>query len=317
MIKVLKTFDELIQYRLPFLAYTPQAHEAYDISVRIHDLKWPTLRYRVRLGGREIRLKQFFLDWFFPGFPKSMLSDFSAGYSDIRSRQVNGYILFLGKNYRKNHAASAWIHGTTVEMDSPSTISDEEYENLLLDILEKQPDPSSLSKYQFPDRSHFAGGYGSQWYEDRRIARLNWRRTPSNSLVVNNLEYKASGLGYIDVEGKAQEIYLFQEGNYSKAIWIEKASKGIAMDHAIYDVRKGKGLFDTEVKLAGNLGLLVFRRPSGPGVLKADMGSFVLTAGFSPGIVLEDISSFVSNLDGILVTLKETSESVPHEDANL
>ena len=317
MIRVLKSFDELSRFRLPFLPYIPAAHEAYDISVRVNDLKWPTLRYRVRVKGREIRIKQFFMDWFFPGFPKSMLGDFSAGYSDIRSRQVKEYILFLGKNYRKNHAASVWVHGTTIEMDSTSTISDDEYENLLLDLLQNQPDPRSLQDYQFPDRSHFSRGYESQWYEDRRIARLTWRRTPPVSLEINGHAYKASGIGFISKNGKAQEILVFQENDFSRAIWIEKVSLGIELDHAVYDVRKGKGLFDIEVNLAEGKGVLIFRQPHGPGVLKIETDSNVVTAGFSPGIGLEDISAFISSLNAVMATLDETSKSVPHNEANL
>lgn len=317
MIKILNSIEEIGQYRLPFLVYTPRSRGAYDISVRIHDQKWPTLRFRVKISGKEIRVKQFFLDWFFPGFPKSLLSDFASGYSQIRSRQDENYIMFLGKNYRKYNGASAWVKGTTIEMDSSSGVSDDEYEKLLIDLLSSGPDPGRLEKFQFPDRSHFAKGYGSEWYEDRRIARLDWRRTAQFSLSINGRKFLASGMGYINAEGRHHEIFIFQEDQFTRAIWIEVTSVDIKIDHAFYDVRKGEGFFDTELQLAEDRGILVFRKPLGPAVIRIDLDSLVLTAGFSPGMNLQDVSSFLSDLKNINGILNGISESVPHDVANL
>lgn len=317
MIKILKSLQEIEQFCLPFLTYTPKTREAYDISVRIHDRKWPTLRYSVKLSGKEIRVKQFFMDWFFPGFPKSLLKDFASGYSNIRSRTVRDYSLFLGRNYRKKDAASAWLHGTTVEMESHSNVSDDEYENLLLDITASPPNPGRLIKYQFPDRSHFAKGYEGDWYEDQRVGRLAWRRTGKDSLTINNHRFQASGLGYAQVNGNTHEILLFQEDDYSRAIWIELTTKEIGLEHAVYDVRKGEGFFDTEVKLAEDKGILVFRKPLGPAVVRVDLASHILTSGFSPGLGLEDLSAFISSLNEIIATIGRINESTPHNDAKL
>lgn len=317
MIAILKSIQEAEQFRLPFLVYAPRSHEPYDISVRVHDERWPTIRYHVKLAGKEIRVKQFFLDWFFPGFPKSMLKDFSSGYSNIRSREIHGHTMFLGRNYRKRDAASAWVHGTTIEMDSASTVSDDEYEHLLEDLLAVPPDKERLKKYQFPDRSHFARGYGSDWYENRRISRLAWRRTGAYPLKINGKDFLADGLGYIQSDDKTQEILIFQEGSYSRALWIEIASMGIGLEHAIYDVRKGEGLFDTELTLAGNDGTLIFRKPSGPGVLRLILETSTITVGFSPGMDLKDVSAFISGFEGTLSLIRDINGSVPHRDANL
>lgn len=315
MIRVLKSFDEIGQYRLPFLTYVPMNHETYDISVRIHDQKWPTLRYHVKLSGKTIRIKEFFLDWFFPGFPKSMLKDFSSGYSIIRSREVGENLLFLGKNYRNHDAASFWVRGTMIEMDSNHTVSDDEYEKLTVDLLSSRPDPSRLEKFQFPDRSHFSKGFTSDWYEDQRISRLSWRRTEQVKLPIANGTLSSSGVGFIHIDGGMQEIFVFQANGYSRAIWIEISTKDIKLDHAFYDVRKGTGLFDTELELAEGKGLLVFRKPSGPAVVKIIIGATILTAGFSPGLDLHDVSSFLSKLDDIIALLQQIMDSFPHEEA--
>ncbi len=316
MIKILSSIEEAERYKLPFLIFKPTIRKAYDISARIHDLRWPTVRYCVRIAGKEVRIKQFFLDWFFPGFPKSMLKDFSSGYSTIRSREVDDYILFLGKNYRKHDSASIWIHGTMIEMDSVSTVSDDEYEKLVMDLLSDAPNPDSLKKYQFPDRSHFVSGYETQWYEEMRISRLNWRRTGPYVMEIKGKKYVSSGFGYLYVQGKTHEIFIFQENEYFRSIWIEVTSEGIELEHSFYDVRKGNGLFDTEIKLADNLGTLVFRNPSGPGVIKIRQNSSVLTVGFSPGIKLDEISAFISGVNDIAKLLAEIRGSAPHLDAN-
>lgn len=317
MIKVLKSIQEVGQHNLPFLAYAPESREIFDISVRIHDEKWPTLRYRVKLYGKEVRVKQFFLDWFFPGFPKSLLKDFSSGFSTIRSREVGSFTLFLGRNYRKRDSACAWIHGTMVEMDSANAVSDDEYETLLVDMLSSQPDPGRLEHYQFPDRSHFAKGYTGEWYEDQRIMRLTWRRTGEFFLDIRGRKFISSGMGYADVKGKSHAIYVFQEGSYSRAIWIELTSQGIDLAHAVYDVRKGEGLFDTELQLADQKGLLVFRKPAGPAVLKMNLEKLWLTAGFSPGVDLQDLSAFMNGLQDIMKAIAAINEATPHRDANL
>lgn len=317
MIKILGSLEEAGKYRLPFLVYKPKAREPYDISVRIHDLKWPSLRYCLRIGGKEVRIKQFFLDWFFPGFPKSMLKDFSSGYSMIRSREVRGYVLFLGRNYRNHDSATIWIHGTMIEMDSSSVVSDDEYERIALDLISDSPDPSVLSKFQFPDRSHFSKGYESQWYEDNRIARLSWRRTDRYSIDLNGRKLVSDGLGYFRVADKIHEIFIFQENNYHRGLWIEVTSNDISLDHAVYDVRKGEGLFDSEIKLADNSGTLIFRKPIGPAVVKMIVDSFVVTAGFSPGTILEEVSAFISRISDILDLLKNINDTVRQADANL
>lgn len=315
MIRVLKSFGDIEHYRLPFLAYVPMSHESYDISVRIHDQKWPSLRYHVTLSGKAVRIKQFFLDSFFPGFPKSMLKDFSSGYSTIRSREVGGYLLFLGKNYRNHDAASFWVHGTMIEMDSVDTVSDDEYEKLAIDLLSSNPDPSRLEKFQFPDRSYHSKGFPGNWYEDQRITRLSWRRTGQFQLPIADGSLIASGVGFIQTDGGSHEIFIFQAEGYSRAVWVEIATKGIEIAHAFYDVRKGTGLFDTELELSDGKGLLIFRKPSGPAVIKINIGSIIMTAGFSPGLDLHDISSFLSKLDEILTLLERIMDSIPHRDA--
>ena len=80
-------------------------------------------------------------------------------------------------------------------------------------------------------------------------------------------------------------------------------------------MRKGAGLFDTELELADGKGLLIFRKPSGPAVIKINIGSIIMTAGFSPGLDLHDISSFLSKLDEIIALLERIMNSIPHRDA--
>ena len=317
MIHRLSDFSDLAKYQLPFIVIKPSKMKYRELAVRVHDLKWPTVRYVIRHRGREFRIKEFFMDWFFLGFPKSLLKDFSSTYSEVESALVKNVVVFMGKNYRNNDAASAYIHGTHVEIDCGEPADREMFISVFEDLLKVRPDPLPLSGRQFPDRSHFSKGYGSEWYEDLRISRMQWRRTPRDSFRVLNHNLRSSGMGFIGVEGKVMEIFILEEKEYESGLWIELVDKDIQLDHAYYNIRKGDGFYDHVEQLPGIKGTIIFRSQYGPGILRLESDTRILTVGFSPGFSLDDIKQLFHNIEGLYEFLETVRNTLRQADAYL
>lgn len=317
MIHRLSDFSDLSRYRLPFIIIKPSRLKYRDIAVRVHDSKWPSVRFTVKRKGKAFRIKEFFLDWFFPGFPKSLLKDFSTTYSEVKSFKVSDFHIFYGKNYRKNDAAAACIFGTQVEVDTMESAGEEDFVALFSDLLRERPNPIPLSGYQFPDRSHFARGYSGEWYEDNRIARLHWRRTHRELFELPGHSLRSSGMGFLSMEGKRHEIFILEEREYRNGLWIENTEKNIRIDNAFYNVRKGDGFFDQTIELEQSNGLIIFRSADGPGVLQMDLVNSVVTAGFSPGFSIADIEYVAQHMEKLESYLEGIREKLRQEEAYL
>lgn len=315
MIRRLSDFSDLSGYRLPFVVIRPYRLKYRDISLRIHDLRWPTLKFHVKSGHSEFRVKEFFLDWFFPGFPKSLLRDFSSTYSKVSDVVVSGYRIFLGKNYRGSDSASAYINGTQVEVECREGAEPSGFQKVFEDMLSQRVDPSRLSGYQFPDRSHFAKGYETSWYEESRVSRLTWFRTPRKIFRIQGHELRSSGMGRIDVNGKVQEMYILEEREYRNAIRIEFADSQIQLDHAFYNVRGGNNFFDLLEEMPDKDVRLVFRSPEGPGMLRFMRMEKVWTVGFSPGYSKSDMIAFMDGIDEIDAFLSGLRQEIPYAEA--
>ena len=74
MILELDSFGDIPVNSMPFIPIVPENIRASSLGLRIRDEKWPTLRYFIDYGNHRIRIKEFFMDWFFTGFPKSLMS---------------------------------------------------------------------------------------------------------------------------------------------------------------------------------------------------------------------------------------------------
>ena len=58
---------EELQEKTPFLIYVPDKIEVSNVTYRRNGTKWATLRFECTIEGEKIRVKEFFLDWFYPG----------------------------------------------------------------------------------------------------------------------------------------------------------------------------------------------------------------------------------------------------------
>jgi hypothetical protein len=168
------SFNEL--HEMPFVAWIPSSHVFRHFTVRNDGKKWNTIRYFVEINGREIRVKEFFMDWFFPGFPKSIMDTLYSTYSPVTALERDGRLLFLGTNYKGNPAASGYLDGTTVEIESLSGEAMEEMTELFFDLAADPDDEASKCDMPFHERSFFSAGHQGAWFEDNRISRMSWKK---------------------------------------------------------------------------------------------------------------------------------------------
>lgn len=315
MIRRLSDFSDLSGYRLPFVVIRPSRMKYRDISIRVHDMRWPTLWFVMKHNHREFRVKEFFLDWFFPGFPKALMRDFASTYSKVVSFYAGGYKVFLGKDYHAHDSASAFVHGTQLEVVCREGASEDSFKDIFDDLLHERVDPLPLADHQFPDRSHFAKGYEGTWYEEQRVSRLDWFRTPRKIFWMPGHELRASGTGRTSVGGKTQEMFILEEREYRNAIRIEISDENIELEHANYNIRKGDGFYDVTVGPEGKDYQIVFRSEDGPGILNFIKEHRVWTVGFSPGFSMDDIEQFAASSDNLIAFLEVMRGGVPQEIA--
>lgn len=294
MIQKISDFSEVPIYRLPFMVLSPSKLEFKELSVRIDDEKWPTVRFKLISGNKEFRVKEFFMDWFFTGFPKSIMKDFSSSYSEVQSFTVGDTVIFYGKNYKGLDSITGYFHGTHLEVESNSHASEGEFKVVVSDLLSRDPDFSLTEKMQFPDRSHSSKGFYGEWFENRRISRLNWLRTSNGEYKLHNHRLKASGIGYINSGNMKQVILILEEDNYLRNIWYEIADRGIPIENAVYDMRQGTGFYTK--KTESKDGSIIYRDPCGPGILRIEDGTNIVTVGFSPSFSYADIIGFAQHM---------------------
>ena len=297
MIRNLKEFGDLKSYNLPFAVFRPHRIDYDQLSVRYNDRKWPTVRFILHMNGKEFRVKEFFLDWFFQGFPKSLMSDFSSAFSPLSEFKLGDFFIFTGKNYRGREAASAYVFGTQLEIESLHSCGTADFTAIFEDMLEGVSTPDSISGMQFPDRSHFANGNKGDWFEDERITRLKWTRSRNNEIyAIAGHELKGSGYGSIVLNGKSSSIFILQEKNYLRSVWIEVTDQGIELDHAFYRIRQGKNLFNVYIREDSKGLKLVMREPNGPAVFSILHDGKQFTVGISPGFTRHFVDALISDI---------------------
>ncbi|MCL5881542.1 MAG: hypothetical protein M1592_03040 [Candidatus Thermoplasmatota archaeon] len=307
MILDLDSFSSIPVNSIPFIPVIPQDIPASSISLRIHDEKWPTLRYFLDYGGRRIRIKEFFMDWFFTGFPKALMSSFADAYSEV-SLSVSGAMqIYSGKNYRNSDSASVYYHGTTIEAESSNSMKHEEFVELFTGSMAALDETFGyVNDMQFHERSFFASGHHGIWYEDERIARLSWHPRASQHIVLPGGEIlDSSGFGVMKTGKDEHCIAIFQNSAYNGVLWLEAAPSDTSIPYAYYRLRKGGGLFNEFVHIADDCTAMLME-PYGPQVVQFMHNGRVITAALNPGIhhrILSGIRDFkeslVNAIDGI------------------
>ncbi|MCL5882009.1 MAG: hypothetical protein M1592_05440 [Candidatus Thermoplasmatota archaeon] len=307
MILDLDSFSSIPVNSIPFIPVIPSDIPASAISLRIHDEKWPTLRYFIDYGSHRIRIKEFFMDWFFTGFPKALMSSFADAYSEVSLSVPGAMHIYSGKNYRNCDSASVYYHGTTIEAESSDSMKHEEFVELFTGSMAALDKTSGyVNDMQFHERSFFASGHHGQWYEDERIARLSWQPKTSQQIVLPGGEIlDSSGFGVMKTGKDEHCIAIFQNNAYNGVLWLEAAPSDTSIPYAYYRLRKGEGLFNEFVHIADDCTAMLME-PYGPQVVQFMHNDRVITAALNPGIKyrirsgMQDLKeSMVNAVDGI------------------
>jgi hypothetical protein len=284
-----------VQEEVPFLIFVPREREIRDITYRREGNKWATIRYFCEIGDETLRVKEFFLDWFYPGFPKSLMDSFVSTYGPIMSRNIGDRIIFYGKNYKGKQASSSFALGTQIEVEGEAIDSIAELsESLFAPYLKKR-----FKNYPFHKRSFFARGGRPEWFEEKRIERLKWNRPP-RKVCFRNL--CAESLGELKRGGEVLEyILVFSEDYYKRVIWVDSASLHTQDDHLFYELRNNGNFFD---QFAENGMRFAFRGRDGPAVVQIRDNLRITTVTFSPLFSRLQVQNFTEHLKETLQKLE-------------
>jgi hypothetical protein len=296
MFKKINDRDDLNNIPLPFATILPDLVLS-NISLRTDSEKWDTLRFEVEANNQRIRIKEFFMDWFYPSFPKSLLKTFSLPYEplSIRSITVNGitYPVFFGMDYSGAIAASTWISGTTLEIRSMPD-SGQNFIDMTMNILSQLQIGKFPERKDFISRSYYAGKKRKySWFEEERIGRMSWGSS-ENSLCGNFFK-KFNCISSGTFNG-IHKIKVFTSEDMRGEIWIDLFKIVASLKNGFYH-------FDED-----NMGILQehhgkdqFRIFSvsnfGPWLLRKVYPDIIATVGASSGIQIDDIVSLIEDIE--------------------
>ena len=296
MFKKINDRDDLNNITLPFATILPDL-ELSNISIRVDSEKWDTLRFEVETNNQRIRIKEFFMDWFYPSFPKSLLKTFSLPYAplSISSIMLNGitYPVFFGVDYSGAMAASTWISGTILEIRSMPD-SGQNFIDTTMNILSHLQIGKSPERKDFISRSYYAGKKRKySWFEEERIGRMSWGSS-ENSLCGNFFK-KFNCISSGTFNG-IHKIKVFTSEDMRGEIWIDLFKIVASLKNGFYH-------FDED-----NMGILQehhgkdqFRIFSvsnfGPWLLRKVYPDIIATVGASSGIQIDDIVSLIEDIE--------------------
>ncbi|WP_393972026.1 hypothetical protein OXIME_000627 [Oxyplasma meridianum] len=283
--------------KLGFKLFIPGNFEYRDMSLRIKDRKWDTFRFFSSVDGISLRVKEFFLDWFYTGFPKSLLSSFIGTYSPVQHAITKNGIIFYGKNYRGNDSVSLNINGTQIEVEStvPAPI------NLFMELID------DLHPYQGVDfdcsmpflrRSFYAAGKHGDWYEDNRISRMKWENPRKEAVIkIAGIQLSASSVGNFG-NGEFHRIIVLENDCFNKVSWIDFCTFPNSIDQSFYNIRKECCLFDSFIFEENRK--YVFRKNSGPALYQFFRDGHLYTVSLSPNIPIPELEYWKSIEDLIM-----------------
>ena len=296
MFKKINDRDDLNNITLPFATILPDL-ELSNISIRVDSEKWDTLRFEVETNNQRIRIKEFFMDGFYPSFPKSLLKTFSLPYAplSISSIMLNGitYPVFFGVDYSGAMAASTWISGTILEIRSMPD-SGQNFIDTTMNILSQLQIGKFPERKDFISRSYYAGKKRKySWFEEERIGRMSWGSS-GNSLSGNFLK-KFNCISTGTFNGIHKIIILSTE-NLNSEIWIDLFRVGASLKNGFYHFDE-----DNMGILNENQGIDQFRIFSGskfgPWLLRKVYPNIIATVGVSSGIQIDDIVSLIKDIE--------------------
>jgi hypothetical protein len=271
-----------------FLFFTPKNIEITDISFRNEGRKWSTLRFVCDVGGERARVKEFFLDWFYSGFPKSLMQSFVSSYSPVEMKNRGEGVSFFGRNYKNKDASSSFFLGTQVEvegdsMDTVKRVTDDLHAPFLID---------KFKHLSFVDRSFFARGGKPEWFEEERITRMEWRKLEGETLGDS---LRTDSEGVLRCDGNvAERIVIISEPYFRRVIWVDSAIPDSQVGNLFYELRESNGLFI--VRKMGH-GIMADAGRMGPAIYQEKKDGNITTITFSPLFSYSEINSLLPQLE--------------------
>ncbi len=165
------TKKELERVRLPFNTFVPDISDI-EYSLRLSYYRHPTLVFE--LPQTRIRVKEFFMDWFYYGFPKNQMISANDFYDHTEhsyiERYGEKYPLFTGKDYTGSNSSCVFLEGTCMEIrHEESQLSD------VVQFLENSRILSYSQDVRYYDRSFYSNLKAMVfWFEEERMNRLEW-----------------------------------------------------------------------------------------------------------------------------------------------
>lgn len=284
---------------LPFPPLMPSSFKIDDFSIRDDPEKRKTLRYFINYNNKRFRIKEFFMDWFYTGFPKSIMKTLMEVYGPMQTFTEDGNTWFYCMNYKGNDSASMYIRGTTVEIECNNPASPGEFLTILNDLDQSSFLFPKFRDMGFKERSFLASGNSTDWWEDKRIARMRWSDLEGgNSLEIGNNSMNVVSTGYLhEKDGSSHNIMILAEPYFRRVVWVETIETWSGISSGIYKFRKEPGLFDT---LQGDESQIFHRSPNGPSVIRDSRNELTITVAFSPGFTLDEVKAVDQELDVLL-----------------
>ncbi|MEM0129843.1 MAG: hypothetical protein QW100_00810 [Thermoplasmatales archaeon] len=278
---------ESVQVSLPFLIFKPSCCEIFNATLRPEGTKWSTIRFELATDSGKARVKEFFLDWFYQGFPKNLMNSFVSTYTRVETAAGRGYVYFVGKDYKDMHASSSFVLGTEVEIEGESRKLVEEVSKTLVPVMKMD----GFKNLRFCNRSFFARGGKPDWFEERRIASLSW--TPLTEPAGWD-RFKPDSVGTLTEGGNiVQRISIFSEDFTRRTIWIDFSRKDFPGKSNYYNLRRDGNFYDAFYDIGG---LLAFKQPYGPAMFQASIDNNIVTISFSPPIDLHEARKLISEI---------------------
>ncbi len=261
MIEAILSPGEVQSLNFGFATFFPAGYEVESITARHHDAVWPTVRYEFS-GDLSGRVKQFFMDWFYYGFPKNLMSSLVDSYSMVEARMGRNPV-YYGRDYKGIEAATTAVNGTHIEVEFFAG-DRQEREDFMNSLSADSKDLHRVSGLRYHERGYHTMGNPGQWYEDLRISRLRWVPLDDPRDSFGNA-FRGSSEGSLVHEGKTVQRYrIYQESNFRRVISVDVWRKDTTVDHVRYRIRKGGQFFDIQVEKPA---LILYKSSFGPAMM--------------------------------------------------
>ncbi len=305
MYRLIDRIEDTAKLNLPFATLFPEI-EIKNISLRTDEHRWPTLRFEVAMGGSILRFKEFFLDWFYPSFPKSLLKTFSSPFKELNVREFKTnqkrMPVFAGHDYSGSPAATTWISGTTLEIRNVSGNEPIDLE-ILVRLLETMKISAFPGQSDYISRSFYAGKKREySWFEEERIGRMKWvaTRNECSGKFIEGFENVCTG-SYEDIH----KIIVFSKRELSVEMWVDVFREGAKLKNGIYRNNElDSGILKREEQIRSFNIYSVSKL--GPWILRKTREGKITTIGVSSGISINEIRELIAEIEinnNVLITL--------------